>query len=200
MDNINDFLSDRFGFDTATAGLYITSVYICSALVTPFFGFIIDKFGRRVTMMFWSSIVFMGTHAYFAFLSDAPAGQPNHWVILGLLGIGGFYSVYAAIFWPCVPLVVEEKVVGSAYGLITALQNLMMCSIPLIMGAIHDATISYRKGYFWTEITLIGIVSLGTLVTAWMFFVDKKTGRRLERVGTSGAKTAKSRASSFIHV
>jgi hypothetical protein len=38
--------------------------------------------------------------------------------------MGLFYSGYAAVLWPCIPMVVSKKSVGTAFGVTTALQNL----------------------------------------------------------------------------
>jgi len=194
MDNANDLIKARFGFDNSEAGNLVTIVYICSAIITPIFGFVIDKNGRRVTLMLIASIVFTLTHLFIAFCPDGTPQNPSYGIIGGLLGIGLFYSVYASIFWPCVPLVVDDKVVGSAYGIITALQNLMLTLIPLGTGFIHDQTVDYHNGYFWTEITLAGLVVVGFFITLWMYFEDKKTGKRLEKPGSS-RKALRSQAS-----
>jgi nitrate/nitrite transporter NarK len=184
MDNINNILNVRFGFQPTVAGNYITIVYLCSAVITPLFGKFIDKFGRRVSFMLVASFVFAATHICIGFMHDGTDKDPQYWIIAGLLGIGLFYSVYASIFWPCVPLVTEARVVGSAYGMITALQNLMLATIPLAMGYIHDATKAKDDGYFWTEIVLAGLVCMGIGITTWMYFLDKTTGNRLEMPGS----------------
>ena len=95
--------------------------------------------------------------------------------------MGIFDATFPAIFWPCTPLVVDKKIVGSAYGLITSLLNLIMFLVPLLMGVIHDHSKGMKSGYFWTEIALIGIVGFGAFVTFKMYYVDKKSGLRLER-------------------
>jgi len=109
-----------------------------------------------------------------------------------------FYSVYASIFWPCVAMVVEERLVGSAYGIITALQNLMLTIIPLVTGAIQVNTVGTSCGYFWTEICLAGLVAIGIVITTMMYFEDQKTGRRLDKPGSSRDQ-ARSQAGSFIN-
>jgi len=34
--------------------------------------------------------------------------------------MGIFYATYAAIFWPCIPLIVEKNMIGTAYGVVNA--------------------------------------------------------------------------------
>ncbi len=38
--------------------------------------------------------------------------------------MGLFYSCFGAILWPCIPLVVKPRVIGSAFGIAVSGQNL----------------------------------------------------------------------------
>jgi len=70
MDNINNLMNLRFGFTPSTAGDYIIIVYISSAVISPFFGAVMDKYGKRVLCMIIASFVFLGTHLFIAFIPD----------------------------------------------------------------------------------------------------------------------------------
>lgn len=48
-----------FGIDSVTAGNYISTVFIISAAITPFFGLFVDKFGKICYMMLLSLIMFL---------------------------------------------------------------------------------------------------------------------------------------------
>jgi len=179
--NLNKLMVARFGFTDKEAGNYIPIVYLASAVITPFFGLFTDRYGKRVLLMFISSVIFLGDHLLIAFLKDTtPEGRINYGMVGALAGVGLFYSTYAAIFWPCVALVVKENIVGTAYGIITAFQNLMLTIIPLAIGAVQGATADYKGGYFWTEIMLAGIVVFGLAVTAAMYFEDLRSGKKLD--------------------
>jgi hypothetical protein len=53
-------------------------------------------------------------------------------VLLGLC-----YSIYASALWPSVALVTEKRQHGTAYGIVTAVQNLGLAAIPLGVGALQ---------------------------------------------------------------
>ena len=53
--------------------------------------------------------------------------------MVGVVGMGMCYSVCASALWPCISIVVEEKRLGMAYGLMTAFQNLGMALFPIII-------------------------------------------------------------------
>jgi len=150
-------------------------------------------------MLIASSLFFID-HLAIAFLPDTTAeGRPNYAMIAVLLGVGLFYATYAAIFWPCISLVVKEHMTGTAYGVVCSLQNLMLAIIPLVIGAIAKKTKQFHAGYFWTEILLAGITATGIVITTWMYFLDIKTGGVLNNPGTSRAKSSakRSKMSSF---
>lgn len=188
--NLNDLMVQRFGFSPSSAGNFIPIIYICAAVLIPLFGIYIDNHGKRALLMLASCIIFVIDHLAIAFLPDSEAGSPNYGMVVILFGVGLFYATYAAIYWPCIPLVVEEKVTGTAFGIVICLQNLMLTIIPLIMGGIHDATEEFHQGYFWTEICLAGLAVAGILLTIWIYFVDIKTGKRLENAITESKKTS----------
>lgn len=48
-----------------------------------------------------------------------------------LIGIG--YSIYATAIWGSIPYTVPEKVLGSAFGMTTAIQNSGLVVAPLIV-------------------------------------------------------------------
>lgn len=199
--NLNDIMKTRFGFSSDLAGDFIPIIYVCSAVITPLFGTFTDKKGKRVVFMLAASCLFFVDHIAIAFLKDTPLGNPNYGMVAILVGIGLFYSTYAAIFWPCVPLVVQENITGTAYGIISSVQNLMLSVLPLILGAIQKNTAEIHGGYFWTEILLVALVGCGIALTAWMYFEDMKKGGKLNRPGTEREKASalKSKARSFAH-
>lgn len=50
-----------------------------------------------------------------------------------------WFSLYSAAMWPAIPLVVESKMMGVAYGLINAGNNLGLALYPFIFGYINGA-------------------------------------------------------------
>jgi nitrate/nitrite transporter NarK len=194
--NLNKIMQVRFGFTNQQAGFCIPIVYICSAVITPLFGKFTDAKGKRVFWMLLASSLFFIDHLVIAFLPDTTQGHPNWAMLAVLLGVGLFYATYAAIFWPCIPLVVRANMIGTAYGVVCSLQNLMLAIIPLALGAIAKGTSKVHAGYFWTEILLAVIVGIGIIITTWMYFLDIKTGGVLNKPGTSRAKSS-AKMSSF---
>jgi nitrate/nitrite transporter NarK len=198
--NLNDLMVQRFGFTPDTAGNYIPIIYICAAVFIPLIGAYIDHKGKRALLMIFACILFVFDHLVTALLPTSNPGQVNYAMVGILFGVGMFYASYAAIFWPCIPIVVPEKVQGTAFGIVFSSQNLMLTIIPLIIGAIHDATEEVKKGYFWTEITLAVLALIGLFLTIWIYIEDLKTDKKLDKPCTDEQKisTKKSIAKSFV--
>lgn len=68
--------------------------------------------------MLVSLCLFLTSHIFFL---SYDGGLAHDWeILIPLVMMGFFYATYAAVFWPCIPLVVEEKVVGTAYGIVNS--------------------------------------------------------------------------------
>jgi MFS family permease len=72
-----------------------------------------------------------------------------------LLGLGLGYSVFAAVIWPSVAYVVDSKALGTAYGVVTSLQNFGLFAIPLLVGAVHEATRRWQPSNPWSCVELV---------------------------------------------
>jgi nitrate/nitrite transporter NarK len=79
--------------------------------------------------------------------------------------------------WPSVPLVVEEKRVGTAFGLMTAIQNLGLALFPALNGKLRDVTGTYTA----TQCMFAGLGVVG-LIFAWLLLrSDRRHGNVLEQ-------------------
>lgn len=176
--NANDCLGKLFYIDSSTAGLYLMVIFIISACVSPFFGILTDKFGKRGTLMIFPMCLYIVALLIILYYpTDVGAG-----ILFPLICTGIFYATYAAIFWPCIPLVVEKKLLGSAYGIVTSLQNLNLAISPLIFGSIQDTTKDNRGGYFWAIAFIIFQSVLGLYSAVALNVVDFYKGNVLDKV------------------
>lgn len=93
------------------AGFVMSEPYILSAMLTPLLGATVDRLGGRASLALFSAALLAASHALLA-LSDFPAEAL-------LLGLGLGYATFASVIWPAIPSVVERRLIGTAYGLIT---------------------------------------------------------------------------------
>jgi MFS family permease len=59
------------------------------------------------------------------------------WVTTVMIGIA--FSLVPAVLWPAVPLLVTSGRLGTAYGLMTMLQNIGLMVVNVAAGALNDA-------------------------------------------------------------
>ena len=103
--------------DASTLNSY---VFLAAMFATPAFGFLVDRIGRHALLMTVGSLLLP--------LSFVVLGGGTHaiWLPTVLLGIA--FSLVPAVLWPAVARYVEPHQLGTAYGLMTMLQNAGMTS------------------------------------------------------------------------
>jgi len=151
-----------------------------ATVFSPVFGKVADVIGKRVTLLLGSFVIMGLANLQIVYMTDTEPGNPNTSIVFSLIGTGMAYSAYAAIIWPCVSMVVDDKSNGTAYGFALAMQNLMLSIVPLILGRIHDGTMDVSHGYYWTEVFLVILAIIGMGTTIWIKSEDAKNGSVLE--------------------
>lgn len=127
-----DFLLNKFGLGLTESGKIASILYWVTMFATPFFGFIVDKYGRSATLMIFGSILLALVHFTFALSNFNPI------IPLVLLGIA--IALVPAAMWPSVAKIVPEKRLGSAYGAMFSIQNFGLFLFPILVGLILDNT------------------------------------------------------------
>ena len=153
-DIAGQFYQDRYGFSTSESDAIVSITYAMSAVLCPLFGILVDRVGKRgwlsnlhtVTL---SALLITVVHLWFVVMPDCNACWYS---IMPMVLMGVAYSLYAAVMWASIPLVVKEEAVGTAFGVTTAIQNFGMAVAPTIMGVIKDKT-TKDSGYFYVSFT-----------------------------------------------
>lgn len=89
---------------------------------------------------------------------------------LCLLGVG--YSVYAAALWGCIPYTVPARLIGTAYGLTTAIQNIGLVISPLVSSQLLGT--KKQEGYFWLMMYFSSLACIGIFLNCWLYIDDIK--------------------------
>jgi len=124
------FLQKKFGFSAVKGGFYTSLVITASMIFTPIFGFLVDKLGKRATMMIVGSLMIVPVHLTLGLTHFMPA--------LAMIVLGIAFSLVPAALWPSIPVLVEEKRLGTAFGLMTEIQNVGMAVFPWVAGKLTD--------------------------------------------------------------
>lgn len=182
--NSKTFLKNRYNVKEDIVTKYMTIPYLMAACLTPFIGLLVDKIGSRVYLLLGSSCVMTLAHVLLLVLphntnpNQKPVNMANFLVPLVLLGL--FYSIYAAVLWPCIPIVLKEAEVGTGFGVATAVQNIGLTIVPILYGAIDNnfTTVGQNK----TEIMFISFGVVAILTAVFIYLEDQKNNGKLQSI------------------
>jgi MFS family permease len=153
-------------FNTAPG---ITSIVIAASMIfAPFAGDLVDRIGRRASLMVLGSLILIPAHLLMGV---------THWSpIPMMIMLGAAFVLVPAAMWPSVPLVVDEKRVGTAFGLMTAIQNMGLGLFPFLNGKLRDLTGTYTA----TQVMFAGLGGAGLIFAFLLLRSDKRLGGVLE--------------------
>lgn len=169
---------------TREVGGNLSSILTLAAMIfTPLFGLLSDRIGKRPYLMMLGSLLIVPVYLIMAYKVDlaAPLGLqgsiPIHfdffdihseipaYLIIPMSMMGIAFSLIPAVMWPSVALVVDNSRLGTAYGLMTMIQNIGLASFNILIGLANDmsyASPENPEGYnlgMWIFSTL-GVLGL----------------------------------------
>jgi len=158
-------LTHMFSTAQGTTSIVITA----SMFFAPFAGNLVDRIGRRASLMILGSLLMIPAHL--------ALGSTNVFPALPMIVLGAAFVLVPAAMWPSVPLIVEEKRVGTAYGVMTAIQNVGLLAFPYLNGELRDLTHGYTASQFM--FASLGLAGLVFALLLWK--ADRREGGALER-------------------
>lgn len=126
------FFMEAHGVSRETGGFLSSMLTLFAMVCTPLFGLMVDKIGRRSLFMMAGSLLLIPVYLIMAYT------QISLYVPMAMMGIA--FSLIPAIMWPSVAYVVEENKLGTAYGLMTLIQNIGLAGFNLLIGWANDST------------------------------------------------------------
>jgi MFS family permease len=126
-----DILKQKFGYSASAAGTYTSALIIGTMIFTPLFGWLVDKRGRRASLMVLGALLLIPCHALLGYTRFPP--------VVPIFFVGVALSLVPAALWAAIPMMVPERRLGTAFGVIGYIQNLGLMVFPIIAGKIADA-------------------------------------------------------------
>jgi MFS family permease len=177
------YLQEAQGLTLAQAGTLNSYVFLAAVFVTPVFGLLVDKIGRNTLLLAGGSLLLpvsflvLGTMAHAAGLSTA------------LLGVS--FAFLPAVLWPSVVRYSPPEHLGTAYGLMTTLQNFGLFAGNVIAGYLNDAygASAANPGGYGPMLWFFGLLSLSAFVcTLLLWQRDHGDGVGVQPQATSGGR------------
>lgn len=131
-------------------------VFLAAIFATPAFGLLVDKTGRRALWMAAGTLLLCAVFPILMF------GKASLWLSTVFIGVA--FSLVPAVLWPAVPYLVSPKRLGTAYGLMTMVQNIGMMLANLAAGALNDAngaSATNPAGYTPMLVLFVGLALFG---------------------------------------
>jgi len=137
----------------------LNSLLPFSAMIaTPLFGLLVDRVGKRAWFMMFGSLLLMPVYLMMAYSST------SLYVPVALMGIA--FSLIPAVMWPAVAYIVEQSRLGTAYALMTLIQQIGFFLLNLMIGKANDfahAGLDNPGGYalgMWI-FSVLGFIGMG---------------------------------------
>ena len=124
---------------TREFGGFLSSLLTFFAMVfTPLFGLLADKMGKRALLMMVGSLLLIPVFLMLVYT------KINLIVPMAIMGIS--FSLVPAVMWPSVAYIIEESRLGTAYGLMTMIQNIGLAGFNFLIGWVNDFSGGYTAG------------------------------------------------------
>ena len=124
------FFQDAHGATRESAGFLSSIITLFSMIMTPLFGLWVDRVGRRSLFMMVGSLMLVPVYLMMAYTSVSLV------IPMAIMGIA--FSLVPAVMWPSVAYLVDEAKLGTAYGLMTMIQNIGLFGFNWMIGAAND--------------------------------------------------------------
>jgi len=130
------------------AGLLNSLLPFTAMIATPLFGLWVDRVGKRALFMMLGSILLMPVYlmlAYLPFARTVTLHLPylGSWSLpvyplLATWMMGIAFSLIPAVMWPSVAYIVKESRLGTAYALMTFVQQIGFGVLNFVIGKAND--------------------------------------------------------------
>jgi MFS family permease len=155
------YFQHAHGLTLQEAGALNGYVYLAAIFGTPVCGLLADRLGHRAALMALGSLLLAATFPVLAYTSW------SLWIATVMIGIA--FCLVPAVLWPAVPRLVEASRLGTAYGLMTLLQNAGMMLVNVWAGRLNDsagAGAENRAGYTPMLWLFMGLALMGFVFSA----------------------------------
>jgi MFS family permease len=152
------FFMEAHGTSREFGGFLSSMLTLFAMIATPLFGLWVDRVGKRALLMMFGSLLLIPVYLMMAYT------HINLYVPMAMMGVA--FSLIPAVMWPSVAYIVDQSKLGTAYGLMTMIQNIGLFGLNLLVGWANnyghaDATnpAGYNLGmWIFSILGILGVV------------------------------------------
>ncbi|HET7441767.1 MAG TPA: MFS transporter [Terriglobales bacterium] len=124
------FFMDAHHTSRELGGFLVSILTAFTMFGTPTLGLFVDKMGKRALLMMFGSTLLIPVYLMMAYT------QISLYVPMAMMGVA--FSLIPAVMWPSVAYIVDQNKLGTAYGLMTMIQNIGLAGLNLLVGWAND--------------------------------------------------------------
>jgi MFS family permease len=124
------FFIEAHGKSREFGGFLSSTLTLFAMIATPLFGLLVDRIGRRAILMMLGSLMLIPVYLMMAYT------HINLYAPMAMMGLA--FSLIPAVMWPSVAYIVDQSKLGTAYGLMTMIQNIGLFGFNLLIGWAND--------------------------------------------------------------
>ncbi|MEW5975090.1 MAG: MFS transporter [Acidobacteriota bacterium] len=159
---------DNFRHMFSTAPGTSSIITFASMVFAPFAGSLVDRIGKRASLMLLGSLLMIPSYLLLAFTQLPP--------LISMILLGGSFVLVPAAMWPSIPLIIEKNRVGTAYGLMNMIQNVGLMTFPYLNGRLRVLT----SDYTWSMLMFASLGIVGLVFALALKRADQAEGSVLE--------------------
>jgi MFS family permease len=173
------YLQQAQGLSLNQASTLNSYVFLAAVFATPVFGLLLDRTGRNSLLLAAGAVLLPLS---FLVLGTVPGGAGLSTALLGVS-----FSFLPAVLWPTVVRYAPPEHLGTAYGLMTTLQNAGLFGANLVAGHLNDvsgASAGNAAGYA-PMLWFFGLLSLAAFLCTALLWLRDHTRAAPAQVGAS---------------
>src|SRR5215467_1888208 len=152
------FFIEAHGTSRETGGFLSSMLTLFAMFATPLFGLLVDRVGKRAILMMLGSMLLIPVYLMMAYT------KVTLYLPMAMMGIA--FSLIPAVMWPSVAYIVDQSKLGTAYGLMTMIQNIGLAGFNLMVGWANDRShasaqnpAGYRTGmWIFSVLGFLGVL------------------------------------------
>jgi MFS family permease len=184
MDNVVECLHERFGLQVPDAGKLVMIPYIVCSICCPFYGYVSNKYLSKRKLLIFLVPTFAALAHFIIFMipntKEASAGT-YILIVLGLTILGLAFSGYVSIVVPSVSLVVDEAILGTAFGVLGMSNSVTESVFPMISSVIIEHW-SDGEGYRVNSLLFLFVCIMAMMAGLLMLLSRNKKSRELDNL------------------
>lgn len=145
------FFIDVHGTSREFGGFLSSMLTLSAMILTPLFGLFADYIGKRSLLMMFGSLILVPVYLIMAYTNV------TLYIPMAMMGLA--FSLIPAVMWPSVAIIVDESKLGTAYGLMTMIQNIGLAGFNFIIGWANDFSGGYSLGmWIFSSLGFFGLL------------------------------------------